>query len=237
MGTVLDLFGCLTKVENLWCLGEYGVKNSCILESLDAFPGYYGNAPASAQPLYVYIVAGEPYLMEDIIRIAKKVKFDHKKPFDAAFTQISMRHATCCAVRIAGVSDYESVKPLQECFQKHGLTLKKKVSDIENSPAVIKIYKFFLLESVAELIYRDLNNPDIGYFTISEDIEWEEFSKNIQILRNNISDNTFDAAKSYVYMGNEIQDMVRIYSKNLTNEFLVQLKEKYNLLFPYKTSF
>ncbi len=231
MVSVNDLFGCLTKVENLWCLGEYGVRNTCILESLDTFPDYYGNAPTTSKPLYVYIVAGEHYTMEDIVRISLKVKADHKSPFDAAFTEISMRHATCCAVRIAGVTNYDNVKELQECFQHHGLVLKKKVNNIENSPALIKIYKFFLLDPVGDNIFLDLRNPDIGYFDVYENPAWDEFSSRIQVLRNNISGQSFDAAKSFVFKGAEIQDMVRIYCKNLTLEFLKGLKEKYYLLF------
>lgn len=227
MKNTTEHYGCLTKVENLWCLEKLGIPNTCLLESFDIFPGYYSKVPDETKPRYVYIVAGEKYTLEQVTRITKEVKQAYPYPFDAAITELTMRGTTCNAVRITGISDYTYIKQLQETYRDKGLVLKKKVRDIENEEAVIKIRKFYNLNVVSENVFMDAKNPDIGYFTTSADLPWDQFAKNITLLRNNWTGHSFDAAKSFIYLNDEITDMIRIYSKGITPEFLQQIKDKY----------
>lgn len=231
MKNYTEYFGCLTKVENLWCLEAVGIHNTCLLESFDVFPGYYGSHPSKSKPRFLYIVSDEAQTVESILRITKKVKKNYPENFDAALAQISMRHNSCYAVRITGIEDYSKIKKLQEVYQDMGLSLKKKVKNIENEPGVIKIYKIFKLIQTDENIYLDGQNPDIGYFKVKEDLEWEKFSENIRLLRNNLQGKSFDAAKCFIIQDSDIIDMVRIYSKDLYAQYLEELRTKYCSLF------
>lgn len=226
-----DLFGCITKVENLWCLEDLGIKNTCILESLNAFPGYYGGEPEFSKPMFIYIVAGETYTMEDIVRISKKVKMQFPLHFSAAYTRISMNHASCCAVRISGIKSYDHIFALQQCYRDQGLVLKRKVKDIDNSEALIQIYRFFTLNEIETGLYVNAEDTDIGFFRIERVVEWTQFAASINLLRSNCSGKLFDAAKSFVYRNAEIVDLVRIYSKNNSLDLLKTLQQKYLSLF------
>jgi hypothetical protein len=227
MKTNIERYGCLTKVENLWCLEHYGIPNTCLLESLDIFPGYYGAVPTDARPKFVYIIGDGEYFLEEIMRLTKAVKKVYKHQFDAAYAEITMRGKKCNAVRIAGIAAYPMIKELQETYRTLGMKLKKKVRNIENEEAVIKIRKFFNLKVVADDIFIDAGTADIGYFTVENDLPWDKFARNIIVLRNNWNGNSFDAAKSFIYLNGEITDMVRIYSKGLTPVFLREIKDKY----------
>lgn len=230
MNTMIERYGCLTKIENLWCLGHLALPNTCLLESFDVFPGYYGSVPSDTKPLFVYIIGAEKYSLEEIMRFTHSVRKEFSHPFDAAFAEIKMRGQTCSAVRISGIMEYAFIQELQKCYKEKGMQLKKKVRNIENEEAVIKIRKFFNLKIMADDIFIDTRTTDIGYFTVPEDVPWDRFARNITLLRNNWSGNSFDAAKSFIYQNAEITDMIRIYSRGLTPVFLRNLKDKYLLV-------
>ncbi len=155
MNRFIVCYGSLIKVENLWCLSELGIPQTCLLESLDAFPGYYGDTPKINVPRFVYFVLGEKYSLEQITRVSQKVKQSVAYNFDAAFCEISMRNNTCCAIRITDIKDYSLIKSLQEAYRDHGMILKKKIKNIENEPGQIKIRKFFRLEQCPSGIYLE----------------------------------------------------------------------------------
>ncbi|HBX51230.1 MAG: hypothetical protein A2275_19175 [Bacteroidetes bacterium RIFOXYA12_FULL_35_11] len=227
MKTILERYGCLTKVEHLWCLESFGIPNSCILESFDIFPGYYGLVPCESKPKFVYIIADEKYSLEEIMRFTKKVKNSFTHSFDGAYTEITLKGLTCCGVRVTGIEEYAYIRELQEKYKEIGFAIKKKVKKIENDEALIKIRKFFELNVIDNEIFLDNKTPDIGYFTVNNDISWDLFAKNIHLLHNNFQRVSFDAAKCFIYQNAEITDMIRIFSKGLTPELLKELKELY----------
>ncbi len=224
----LELFGCLTKVENLWCLEKIAIPNTCILESFDVFRGYYGNAPQDIKPKFVYIVTDETYNFEQILRFAAKVKQKFPHDFNAAHAEITVGNKTCSAVRITGLEDYSEIKKLQEEFKNCGFALKKKVRDIENTDALIKITKIFKLEAVGEDMFIDTRLSDIGYFIVDNDLTWEQFASKVKLFKSSWTGASFDAAKCFVVKDKGIIDMVRIFRKGLKVDFLEKLKNCYN---------
>ncbi len=227
METIIECYGCITKVETLWCIEEFGIPNSCLLESLDIFPGYYDRFTSLRKPRYVYIMSREKLSLEQATRLTGKVKTEFNIPFDAAYCEITIGNDICGGVRNAGVDDYGAIKELQAAYEKNGLSLKKKVRNIENTEAIIKIRKFFMLEVFSDNVFIDKKQTDIGYFKVPEDLPWEHFVRNIVTLRNNWNGNAFDAAKSFIYQQSMITDLVRIYSKDISGVFLEKLREAY----------
>ncbi|HOY31370.1 MAG TPA: hypothetical protein PKW80_05790 [Bacteroidales bacterium] len=220
-------YGNLVKVENLWCLSELGIPQTCLLESLDAFPGYYGDAPKINVPKFVYIMLGEKYSLEQITRVSQKVKESYTHDFDAAFCEISMRTQTCCAIRISNINDYSLIKSLQETYRDNGMVLKKKIKNIENKPALINIRKFFRLQPFPGGVYIDTERPDISYFAIPAEISWDELKQHIDLLRNNWNGKSFDAAKAFIYKDTGITDLIRIFSKENNESFTRSIRDKY----------
>jgi hypothetical protein len=227
MENTIECYGCITKVEKLWCIEEFGIPHTCLLESHDIFPGYYDRFTRQIKPRYVYIMSKEKLSLEQVTRLTGQIKSGFDRPFDAAYCEISIGNEICGGVRIAGVDDYGAIKELQDAYEKSGLSLKKKVRNIENTEAVIKIRKFFQLEVFSDNVFIDKKQTDIGYFKVPEDLPWEQFVSNIVTLRNNWNDNAFDAAKSFIYQQSMITDLVRIYSKDITGEFLEKLRSAY----------
>ncbi len=227
MENINEYYGCITKVEDLWCIEEFGIHNKCVMESLHIFPGYYDRFTKHITPRYIYIMSNRKYSLEDFTRMTNLVKQDYKKPFDAAYCEISFGEKECGGVRIAGIDDYNEILNLQTAYYHHGLDLKKKQKKNEGLKAIIKIRKFFKLLLINETIFLDNHFRNIGYFKVARDIPWEEFEKIIPVVRSNWPGNSFDAAKSIIYQNSEITDLIRIYSHDLTAEFLMKLREIY----------
>ncbi|HOV10415.1 MAG TPA: hypothetical protein PLT47_00230 [Bacteroidales bacterium] len=227
MNRFILCYGSLIKVENLWCLSELGIPQTCLLESLDAFPGYYGDTPKINVPRFVYFVLGEKYSLEQITRVSQKVKQSVAYNFDAAFCEISMRNNTCCAIRITDIKDYSLIKSLQEAYRDHGMVLKKKIKNIENEPGLIKIRKFFRLEQCPSGIYLDKELTFNSYFVIPEEISWDTLKQHIDLLRNNWDQGSFDAARAFIYHDEGIIDLIRIFSKENNEVFTRSIRDKY----------
>ncbi len=227
MKKINEHYGCLTKVEDLWCIEEAGIPNTCILESREIFPGYYSSPAGSSKPKHVFIMSKQDLTLEKVARLSAAVKKDYSKPFDAAFCEITIANQVCSGIRISGMEDYSGIKELQALFADHGTDLKKKVSNINKTEAIIKVRKFFNLEKASQFTYLDNVQNNMGYFVVDSDIPWEEFKQNILKLKNNWHGNSFDAAKCFIYENANIKDLVRIYSHDINDEFINTIREAY----------
>jgi len=227
METITEHYGCLTKVEALWCLEDSGIQNTFILESKEAFPGYYGHFSKQIKPLYIYIISNQKLTLEEVSRMTSNVKKIFKEDFDAAHCEITIRNNNFDGIRITRINDYSIVKDLQTAYKDCGLSLKKKVMKVENEDSIIKLHKFYKLKALSDNVFQDMKLQNIAYFKVDKEISWDDFRKKIDKLRFNWDGNSFDAAKSFIYQNSEITDLVRIYSKELNAGFMEKIREAY----------
>ena len=222
-------FGSILKQENIWCLDKVGLPDTCVLESLSPFPGYYGDDIKDAKPRFVYFVLKSHHSLEEITRSAMKIRKILDFNFDVALAQITMNGQTCHAVRISNVEEYSKIRLVQEQFKDHGIVFHKRSRKIEDEPGLIKIKKFFDLEYYPEAqVYLNLEVPSLGYFALESKLEWEEFRAVIKALRNNWSGPKFDAALGFFYQENAIVDVVRIYAETNQLEFMTCIKQVFH---------
>ncbi len=224
MESIIERYGCLTKIESLWCMEEFAIQGTCILESRQVFPGYYSQNTHQIKPRHIFIMSRDKYSLEEVTRMTACVRIKVKVPFDAAFCEVSIGNKLCGGVRITGIENYNIVRALQSAYQECGLQLKKKVKGIDNEDAVIKVRKFFKLQKVNNNIFIDKTQSDIGYFVLPKQLSWVSFEKIIKTLKNNWDDNLFDAALCFIYENSSIIDMVRIYSRDLNEDFLEKIR-------------
>jgi len=98
---IIERFGGLQKEEPLSCIeDELLLPESCVLESVSPFAGYY-TQPNASKPLYLYLMlegnATFWPVMEAIQQVKKTAPFD----FDAVFGEISFTDQThCYTVRV-----------------------------------------------------------------------------------------------------------------------------------------
>lgn len=222
-----EYYGCVTKVEHLWCLEEMGIPNTCVLEAREAYPGYYGSDPGQQRPRLIFFMSTRKYSLEEISRMTAAVRAVFGDPFDAAYCEITMGEKHAGGVRIKGIEDYAKIHELQAIYEQCGLELKKKDGVIENVEGLIMVKKFFRLVEVAPDIFIDADQQHVAYFGIKEDLPWDRFTTLITRMRNNWNGKSFDAAKSYIYRNAEICDLVRIYARDIDPGFVMLIRDAY----------
>jgi len=220
----LETFGSIIKEENVKTVERGILPNTFVLENLGSFPGYYGaNLPTHKNPDSIFLVMTQKESTEKILRITHDIKKKTKLEFEGTPASLCVRNTTYQTIRLRHFKAFENIAELQENFRDYGIHFAKS-KKIEES-AIIQIKKVFLLDWISDKILKDLED-DMYYLKINEQLNWSNFKKVTLQVRNNIKLSAFDAALAVIY-GNDVHDLVRIYSTTLTREELDSLHDKY----------
>lgn len=224
----IERYGGIIKKEPLSCIeNELILKETCVVEAVSPYFGYYYEVKSSMQPHMVYFVLNGYYTLEHLTRATSKIQKKVNFPIDAATGFISLLNQTCYVIRFLNLRNYNHIKMIQQYYMDEGLLFKKKKLKLENQMALIKLRRFFKLKNIGNGLYMDQNQESTGYFVIDSNIEWEQFKQLTQEVKRNTKLLFFDAARAYIYEERQITDMVRIYRENLTHETLETIKERY----------
>ena len=222
----LEVTGYIKKKETLSTVESEILDNTLVLENLHPFPGYHGaNFPDKSSPRSLFFVLTEKYSFEDIARITKKVKSHVKYDFNASEGTFHIQPYKYNCLRIKYLCSFKYLKELQEIYRDEGLKYYR-FKDI-NKEAIITINKVFDVIEEEPGIYWDCKNESKYYFELPENISWDYFVQFTKDIKNNLTQNNFDAALGVFYRRKEIVDVVRVYDKERTPERARELKERY----------
>ncbi len=222
---IIKTTGTIVKEETMVNIEHNILSNTLVLESSHPFPGYHGsNLPEKPSPNSIYLITEKKYEGEDILRASKKIKEVFHDPFDATFGKIEIFSNTYHFIRVKNLVCFDCIAKIQKAYTGTGINFMKKKRVI--GKALIKIQKFFFLQKIHNHLYKDLKNPLLYYFEISDRPDWDFFKKITIYIRSNIDKYSFDAALGVIYQ-EEIQDVIRIYAKDITKEQLLFIRKKY----------
>ncbi len=222
---MIETFGYITKEEKLHTLESDLVKNTFILEAAAPFPGYHGeNVPVSEKPHYLFFVTRKDYGLEKIIRTGVEIKKFFHAPFGARPANLKMYNTDYPAIRINHLESYSLIGELHRWFTDMGIQFMKRKQFDDNS--LIRVTKQFRLEEIETGIFRDLEDPLMHYVEIPTHLPWKIFEAITLHIKNNVSNNNFDAATGVLFI-RDLVDVVRIYEKDPGIERLRMLRERY----------
>lgn len=224
--TIIETSGYIVKEVNLKSLSERVIPKTCVLMALGLYPGYYGEDLSFPFPESIFILLHEHYSKEKIARATKEIKKYIDHAFEAFPGDISLYNNRCRFIRIKGLNDYAQIENMQKCYLDTGLKLKKKMMDIQDK-GIVKVEKEFLINEFEQGTYRDSLTFEKHYVEIPAKLNWKLFQKITQNIKNNWDGHSFDAAIGTLFRFAGLQDIVRIYGKEITQEEIQQLKEKY----------
>lgn len=229
----IERFGGLLKEEPLTCIeSELLLKDTCVLESVSPFIGYYKVVSGPTKPLYLYLMLAGHHHFEEIRRAIIHTRRKAGFQFDAAYSEITLPgYPLCESIRIRHLDDYTQIALLQKYFLTENIRFKKKTHKIENIPGMIRLEKFFYLEKLEEDIYIDKSELHHAYFVIPNSIPWEKFVALTTEVKYDTNLLFFDAALAFIFEQDKIIDLVRIYRENLTLERLKAIRDRYMKLF------
>lgn len=227
MNEKFEVLGSLIKEEELKCLTEKILTNTCVLESDVPFPGYHHDVPIEAVPYLVFLMTSKAYNREQVTRAAHNIKKYCTFKFDAASCEIFINNNILPCVRITGLENYEDISELQSDFQSEGFEFMKK--EMIHAKGIIKIKKTFVLEEVRPGIFRDKLEHKMGYFKTSKNFSWKLFEKITYAVRNNWTGQHFDAAQAFFYRNFDIIEVVRIFHHSQDSKILEELQALYEI--------
>lgn len=228
---VLERFGVLVKQEPMSCM-ESGLimPNTCVLEAVMPFAGYYSEVAQPTTPYYLYLVLEGTHSLESITRATTHIARKQDSPLDAVTGTISVAGLSCQVIRIRNLPDYNHIVNLQQKYMNEGIAMKKKIRKIDHDEAVIRLRKFFYLTVAGEDMYMDASQAHHGYFVIPSSMSWEAFSQLTKEVKYHTELLFFDAATAFIYEKGGITDLVRIYKENLSNDQLAAIRKRYLML-------
>ena len=226
---ITGLFSELTKEEPLSTLEpDLTASDSCVLESVSPFFGYYHDGPMAQPEPHVYCVLDGYYSVIEVARAANRINGSRNYPFDAAVGNISMGKESCHVMRIKHISHYNEVAGIQYDFMNAGIGFKPRQRKIDSRMTVVRLLKFIYLYPGEDGVFMDAGNPGMGYFILPAYVGWEEFKPLTEEVKNDTSILYFDAARISSYDKGGIQEMVRIYKEHLTPEMLRAIRDRYH---------
>ncbi|MCB2222390.1 MAG: hypothetical protein KQI35_18545 [Bacteroidetes bacterium] len=225
----IETFGSISKKEILASLEEEFCEGALVLESKFPFPGYYHNTIPDKKvlnPGSVFLVTKRQHQEEDIMRTNHAVKKKFKKKFDATIGEVVVFNETRPCIRVKFLDDYKFIPELVRLYKESGIQFLKyrRIKPYYN---LIKIRKYFALETTEPGLYHDTNESQMWYLQIPGNFTWNQFEKTTLDLKRNLDNDKFDAAMGTIYRQNCLVDMVRIYAEEIDTGQLNLLQKKY----------
>ncbi|MBE0662150.1 MAG: hypothetical protein IH597_06755 [Bacteroidales bacterium] len=226
--TVIERFGGLIKEEPLTCLSDETLQaNTCVLESVSPFFGYYNHEPKAQKPQYLYFPLNGYFSLETISRATQNIRKKFRQPYDMVTGNITLFGVTSQVIRIRNLEYYNHISTLQSLYLDEGITFSNKFRKANNVMAMIKLRKFFFLEPIEEDIFIDKAQQHHAYFLVPEQIDWERFKSLTEQVKYDPIYFYFDGAIAFIYHNGDVKDMIRIYRENFALNEIKAIKRKY----------
>jgi hypothetical protein len=224
----IERYGGVIKEEPLSCIeNDLIIKNTCVIEAVSPYFGYYSEVKSNTKPHMVYFVLDNYFSLETLIRATIAVQKKLKFPINAVTGSITMVNQTCYVIRLLNLNNYSNIAMVQQQYLEEGIELKKKTKSFQNQMGMIKLRRFFNLSQLGDGLYLEQNQPNMGYFKIPKYINWEDFKKLTIEVKYDTDLLYFDAARAYIYENCDIVDLVRVYRENLTEDRLIAIRDRY----------
>ncbi|MFV0592746.1 MAG: hypothetical protein ACK5M7_15280 [Draconibacterium sp.] len=222
-----EVFVNLTKNDTLVALDEKILKGSLVFDSLNPFPGYYHELPTDADSMYIYMVLGKQYPLEEILRATQSIEKQYDWKFDAGKAYITIGSTNLDAIRLRHLPSLDLVEKIQEAYVNQGITflMNKKLSG--KLEARTKIVKFLLLEELAPGIFQNVNDPTFAYVQVPRYLDSEAFIKVSMDVKYNWEGHEFDAANASIYSDGKLYEVVRIRSDKMDVDYLTAIQKLY----------
>lgn len=225
--TIIQTIGGIAKEELLKTIEHHVMANTLVLENSEPFPGYHGtNLPEDKAPMHLFLITTEHHSAEKIIRVNHQIHKYFTHTFEASSAKICIENNNFPGIRVKDLDNYGLINELQACFVDEGILFARKRKI--NSSGIIQVKKHFVLEEVAEGIYKDLEESHMHYLQIPIQVKWKPFRMITERVKNNVDNNNFDAALGAFYL-RDVTDVVRIYSTGMGLDSLQKLKEIYSV--------
>ena len=222
------MYGTLGKSESLFVVHGKSLHGSLVFESLAPFPGYYNHQENDVKPVYLYLALDREYSVFDIERAKLAVKKTYNWQFETAKGKIELFDKHFDVVRLRHLDSFDQLIPIQNEFIKAGIKLKMNtLNHVKNEEGFIQLSKIFNIRKLGKGIFIDTSEDFHAYLLLPYKSTQKEFEETTLKVKYNWELTGFDAAAGCFFIGGKLKEMVRIYTRNLTIEYLEKLRKLY----------
>jgi len=209
----LQALGYINKEVHLSNFQHTQKHDELILEALDLFSGYYNSHASENKSRHIYLMIKSFDEIHNIrvIRATQNIKKKLSFDFDASPGQLLLYNNPAQFIRIS-IVNFDHVSELIEAYKNAGIGFVKN-QNVKAFQSLIKILKYFDLESTEEGIFRSSAEPEISYLMMPDEIPYAEFQKINTKVQHNFIEDVFDAAQGFYYTKQGVHDFIRVYTK------------------------
>lgn len=225
--TFIETFGTLSKFEKVQSLNRHLQPSVLVLEDSLPYPGYYSrHDPDTEKPRYIFILTREFYSMEKVLRFTYEARKVLNNPsLDVTPCRLTIFANAYSALRARHFHNFEMVDDFIAFLRDEGVSFVRYHEMDEM--ASIEVQKLYNLEEILPGIYQDLDEVGERYITLPCNLDFGQLMRVTQAVKNNLTENNFDAALSMFYRHNGIVDAVRIFEPFISVHNLEVIQNSY----------
>lgn len=226
---IIETIGTIEKKETLASLEHAASKNALVIETIYPFPGYHGDTIPDKDALIphsLFLILRQAYPEEVILRVSHAVRKKFKKTFSAVAGQVEVLNQVKPCIRIHDLKDYHDIGELIALYREHDINFMR-YRNILSYSGMIKVKKSFTIQTIVPGLYSDVADQDMGYIQLPGKLPWKDFESITLHMKRNMENIKFDAALGMFIRKNCIVDVIRIFERNIDQQRLEYLKEKY----------
>ena len=220
------IYGCIYKKEFLTTVEKDILPGSFVLKIWKPFHGLQDKMPLRNIPAFYFMVMKEDYPLDDIIVASDRMKLKYDQLFDAVEGNIYVAGETHPVIRIKQFDKSLSIKDIQNLFTEYGFGMSTNRLLIKER-GVIKLKKYFSLEEVGKGVYFDKKTPELAYFRLPNQVEWDLFEEITKRIKVNVALGDFDTALGAFHIGEKTEYIIRVLKLQRSLDSIDLLKQDY----------
>jgi hypothetical protein len=226
MKSIDKVYGCIYKKEFLATVVKNILPGSFVMKIWRPFHGLQDKMPLRNIPEFYFMVMEEDYPLDVIIKATDKMKMIPDEYFDAVEGNIYVAGVTYPVIRIKIFEKGCVIREIQELFTDHGFEISMNKISIKEK-GVIKLKKYFSIEEVDQDIYFDKKIPELAYFKLPHQIEWDLFEEITKRIKVNVALGDFDSAIGAFHIGENVEYIIRILKLQRSVKSIGLIKQDY----------
>ena len=226
MKNIDRIYGCIYKKEFLKTVEKNILPGSFVLKIWKPFHGLQDKMPMRNIPDFYFMVMEEDYPLDTIIEITEKMKLKSDLCFDAVEGNIYVAGVSYPVIRIKIPEKGCLIKDIQNLFLEYGFEMSTNRLLIKER-GVIKLKKYFSLEEVGKGVYFDKKTPELAYFRLPSQVEWDLFEEITKRIKVNVALGDFDTALGAFHIGEKTEYIIRVLKLQRSLDSIDLLKQDY----------
>ena len=220
------IYGCIYKKEFLTTVEKNILPGSFVLKIWKPFHGLQDKMPMRNIPDFYFMVMKDDYPLDDIIVASDRIKLKYDQIFDAVKGNIYVAGEAHPVIRIKLFDKSFLIKDIQNLFIEYGFEMSTNRFLIKER-GVIKLKKYFSLEEVGKGVYFDKKTPELAYFRLPSQVEWDLFEEITKRIKVNVALGDFDTALGAFHIGENTEYIIRVLKLQRNLDSIDLLKQDY----------